>query len=82
MGPLGDFPDKDGTMKFNSPTLFLRGLQSHYIPDSAFPLISSLFPKSKIVDIDCGHWIVQDRPEEFKKGSPLRLLASIFYAHF
>ncbi|OQD85780.1 hypothetical protein PENANT_c009G09278 [Penicillium antarcticum] len=67
MGPLGDFPDKDSSLKFRSPTLFLRGLQSHYVPDSAFPLISSLFPQSKIVDIDCGHWIVQDRPEEFKK---------------
>ncbi|KAJ5771220.1 uncharacterized protein N7511_003271 [Penicillium nucicola] len=69
MGPLGDFPDKDGPFKFNSATLFLRGLQSHYIPDTAFPLISSLFPQSKIVDIDCGHWIVQDRPEEFRKGN-------------
>ncbi|OGE56236.1 hypothetical protein PENARI_c003G02016 [Penicillium arizonense] len=68
MGPLGDFPDKDAFLKFNSPTLFLRGLQSHYIPDTAFPLISSLFPQSKIVDIDCGHWIVQDRPEEFRKA--------------
>lgn len=68
MGPLGDFPYSDGNVKFQGPTLFLRALQSNFIPRSSFPLISQFFPQSKIVDMDCGHWIVQEKPEQFKEG--------------
>ncbi|GAB1199606.1 hypothetical protein APSETT444_008961 [Aspergillus pseudonomiae] len=68
IGPLGDFPHKDKPVQFPKPALFLRALQSHYIPESSFPVISSFFPQSHIVDIDCGHWIVQERPEEFRKA--------------
>ncbi|KAJ5083804.1 Alpha/Beta hydrolase protein [Penicillium angulare] len=68
LGPLGEFPYKSGSATFSKPVLFLRGLQSHYIPESAFPLMSNLFPRSKTVNIDCGHWIVQQKPEEFRQG--------------
>ncbi|KAJ5709910.1 Alpha/Beta hydrolase protein [Penicillium malachiteum] len=68
LGPLGMFPYKPGSAAFPNPVLFLRGLQSHYIPESAFPLMKSLFPRSETVNIDCGHWIVQEKPEEFRQG--------------
>lgn len=68
MGPLGDFPYNVGNVTFQGPTLFLRALQSNYIPQSSFPLISQFFPQSEIVDMDCGHWIVQDRPKQFQEG--------------
>ncbi|KAE8381182.1 Alpha/Beta hydrolase protein [Aspergillus bertholletiae] len=68
IGPLGDFPLKGKSVQFTRPSLFLRALQSHYIPESSFPVISSFFPLSHIVDIDCGHWIVQERPEEFRQA--------------
>ncbi|KAJ5647586.1 alpha/beta hydrolase [Penicillium lividum] len=68
LGPLGEFPYIPQSGTFSKPVLFLRGLQSHYIPENTFPLISSLFPQSKIVNIDCGHWIVQEKPEEFRQG--------------
>jgi hypothetical protein len=69
MGPLGDFPYDIGNVPaFQDPTLFLRALQSNFIPQSSFPLISKFFPKSKIVDMECGHWIVQDKPQQFKEG--------------
>ncbi|OKP07370.1 Abhydrolase domain-containing protein C22H12.03 [Penicillium subrubescens] len=67
MGPLGDFPYNSGNVTFQGPTLFLRALQSNYIPQSSFPLISHFFPQSEIVDMDCGHWIVQDRPKQFQE---------------
>ncbi|CEJ57687.1 hypothetical protein PMG11_06371 [Penicillium brasilianum] len=68
MGPLGDFPYDIGNVPaFQGPTLFLRALQSNFIPQSSFPLISKFFPKSEIVDMDCGHWIVQDKPQQFKE---------------
>ncbi|KAJ5947032.1 Alpha/Beta hydrolase protein [Penicillium verhagenii] len=63
--PLGQFP---GSGTFSKPVLFLRGLQSQYIPETTFPLISSLFPRSEIVNIDCGHWVVQEKPEEFRQA--------------
>jgi pimeloyl-ACP methyl ester carboxylesterase len=69
MGPLGDFPYRVGNVTFQGPTLFLRALQSNYIPRSSFPLITQFFPQSKIVDMDCGHWIVQDRPKQFQEGT-------------
>ncbi|KAJ5355162.1 uncharacterized protein N7496_012374, partial [Penicillium cataractarum] len=69
MGPLGDFPyDVGNVPAFQGPTLFLRALQSNFIPQGSFPLISKFFPQSEIVDMDCGHWIVQDKPQQFKEG--------------
>lgn len=68
---LGEFPYASSALelvKFPKPTLFLRSHRSHYIPDDALPLTRSFFPKSRVVDMDCGHWIVQDRPEEFRRG--------------
>ncbi|KAF7591436.1 hypothetical protein BBP40_001538 [Aspergillus hancockii] len=68
IGPLGDFPHKDEPVQFHKPALFLRALRSHYIAEDAFPVISSFFPQSRIENIDCGHWIVQERPEEFRRA--------------
>ncbi|GFF66323.1 putative alpha/beta hydrolase [Aspergillus lentulus] len=66
--PLGDFPHKNEAVQFHNPTLFIRALRSHYIPETAFALMSSFFPQSRIVDIDCGHWVVQERPEELQSA--------------
>lgn len=68
LGPLGEFPHATGSGNFSKPVLFLRGLQSHYIPETAFSLMSTVFPRSETVNIDCGHWIVQEKPEEFRQG--------------
>ncbi|PYI30222.1 alpha/beta-hydrolase [Aspergillus indologenus CBS 114.80] len=71
MGPLGDFPyreTQDGATQFHGRVLFLRAPRSHYIPETAFPTISSFFPAAKIVNIDSGHWIVQEKPEELRQA--------------
>lgn len=78
MGPLGDFPYTNEDVKFRGPVLFLRALESNFIPRSSFPLISHFFPRSRIVDMDCGHWIVQDKPEQFQEGMS-RLIASTIW---
>ncbi|KAJ5698709.1 Alpha/Beta hydrolase protein [Penicillium macrosclerotiorum] len=67
-GPLGDFPYRSGEAEFRQPVLFLRALQSHYFPQTAFPIIESFFPNSKILEMNCGHWIVQEKPAQFRKG--------------
>src|SRR4051812_22584807 len=66
---LGDFPFKDpGEVRFAKPTLFVRGTQSKYIPDEALPIIGQFFPRFELADIDAGHWVTSEKPEEFRQG--------------
>ncbi|RAH46063.1 putative alpha/beta hydrolase [Aspergillus brunneoviolaceus CBS 621.78] len=88
MGPLGNFPyretqEEGGCRQFHGRLLFLRALRSHYIPETAFPTIFSFFPASKIVNIDSGHWIVQEKPEELRQSTfvlPLPNLSLVIIA--
>ena len=66
---LGDFPFKDpDSIRFNKPTLFIRGTQSHYVPDEALPIIGKFFPRFELADINAGHWVISEKPEEFRQG--------------
>ena len=48
---------------YTKPTLFIRGEHSDYVPDSALPLIRSLFPQAEVLTIpDAGHWVHADQP--------------------
>ena len=48
------------------PTLFMRGLKSHYISDEDKPHLASLFPQAQFLDFeDAGHWIHAEKPLEF-----------------
>lgn len=47
-------------------TLFMRGLNSHYISDEDKPHLASLFPQAQFLDFeDAGHWIHAEKPNEF-----------------
>ncbi|KAF7713972.1 Alpha/beta hydrolase fold-1 domain-containing protein [Penicillium ucsense] len=65
--PLGDFPYCPGSAKYQGPSLFLRALRSSFIPEDALREIPKLFHRSEIVNLDCGHWIVQERPQQFQE---------------
>ncbi|KAJ1329249.1 abhydrolase domain-containing protein 11 [Microdochium nivale] len=66
---LGDFPFKDPSQaRFVKPALFVRGTQSRYVPDEAIPLIGQFFPRFQLVDIDAGHWVTAEKPQEFLKA--------------
>ncbi|KAI4226134.1 MAG: hypothetical protein L6R36_003376 [Xanthoria steineri] len=66
---MGDFPFRDPVAACHKgPTLFVRGTRSHYIPDEVLPVIGQFFPRFNIQDIDCGHWIMTERPDLFKLG--------------
>jgi pimeloyl-ACP methyl ester carboxylesterase len=66
---LGDFPYKDPEeVRFNKPALFVRGTKSRYVPDEAFPIIGKFFPRFQMVDIDSGHWVTSEKPEDFRRG--------------
>ena len=80
---LGDFPFKDpDEARYEGPTLFIRGTKSHYVADDVLPLIGQFFPKFQLCDIESGHWLVSEKPEEFRRGKSLvrflLLLASDF----
>lgn len=66
---LGDFPMRHSQdARFHKPALVVRGTQAHYIPDDSLPVIKSFFPLSKVVDLDCGHWVITEKPQEFRRG--------------
>lgn len=69
MDNLGDFPFKNpDDVRFNKPALFVRGTKSKYVPDEAIPIIGKFFPRFRMVDIDSGHWVTSEKPEEFRHG--------------
>ena len=45
--------------------LFIRGVKSNYIPDSDFDQIRSIFPKAEFADLQAGHWLHAEKPDEF-----------------
>ena len=61
------FTDPDET-RYEGPTLMVRGTQSHYVADEMLPVVGRFFPKFEVVDIDAGHWVISEKPEEFRKG--------------
>jgi len=66
---LGDFPFKDPEeVRFEKPALFVRGIQSKYVPDEALPVIGKFFPMFQLVDINAGHWVISEQPEAFRKA--------------
>ena len=55
-------------LRFNGPTLFLKGGKSNYINEKDKPLIELHFPEAKIKEIPgAGHWVHAEKAEEFYK---------------
>jgi pimeloyl-ACP methyl ester carboxylesterase len=66
---MADFPFKDPQAhQYKGPTLVVRGTKSHYVADEALPVIGAFFPRFELLDVDCGHWVMSERFEEFRKG--------------
>jgi pimeloyl-ACP methyl ester carboxylesterase len=69
LGHLADFPFRDpDEVRYEGPTLFVRGSKSHYVADEALPLIGRFFPRFELLDIESGHWVISEKPEEFRRG--------------
>lgn len=67
---MADFPFRDPEeARWEGPTLFVRGTKSHYISDETLPTIGRFFPRFEVKDVDCGHWVISEKPEEFRKGT-------------
>lgn len=50
---------------FQGPTLFVRGTRSGYVEAQDEAAIRRIFPNATIEDIDAGHWVHAERPQEF-----------------
>lgn len=71
---MADFPFTDpDQVRWNGPTLFVRGTESHYVSDETLPIIGRFFPKFEVKDIKCGHWVISEKPEEFRNGEYMQI---------
>jgi pimeloyl-ACP methyl ester carboxylesterase len=66
---MGDFPYKDPELvRYQGPTLVVRGTKSRYVADEVLPLLGRFFPKFELRDIDSGHWVISEQPVVFKEA--------------
>lgn len=78
---MGDFQFKDpDEARYDGPTLFIRGTRSHYVADDVLPLIGRFFPRFEVTDIDCGHWVISEKPEAFRRGTWLMISLALINA--
>ena len=67
MAGIVGWPGSDG--RFDAPTLFLSGADSHYVKPEYRDTIRSLFPKSHFAKLPgAGHWLHAERPREFEQA--------------
>jgi hypothetical protein len=72
---MADFPFTDPeAARWEGPALFVRGTKSHYVADEMLPTIGRFFPRFQLSDVDCGHWVISEKPEDFRKGEPFLFL--------
>ena len=66
---MADFPfEESDNLKYDGPTLFVRGTRSQYVSDDTVPAIKKFFPNAQIADVEAGHWLISENPEAFRQG--------------
>ncbi|KAI0749372.1 alpha/beta-hydrolase [Daedaleopsis nitida] len=63
---IGGFPWSPGERTFNGPTLFIKGSKSKYINRHNVDTAKAFFPNMELEELDAGHWVHSERPNEFK----------------
>ncbi|QIW99009.1 hypothetical protein AMS68_004527 [Peltaster fructicola] len=67
LGKMGDFPfTNPDEVRYEGPTLMVRGTKSPYVADEMLPIVGRFFPKFELRDIDAAHWVISEKPEEFR----------------
>ncbi|KAL4062886.1 alpha beta-hydrolase [Scleroderma citrinum] len=64
---IESFPWVPGERTFNGRTLFVKGTKSKFINRHNIPVIKEFFPGAIIGELDTGHWVHAERPDEFRK---------------
>ncbi|TEB27086.1 alpha/beta-hydrolase [Coprinellus micaceus] len=62
---IGDFPYLPGERSWAGKTLFVKGTKSAYIKDSYKPYIDQFFPNNQFAELETGHWVHAEKPQEF-----------------
>jgi pimeloyl-ACP methyl ester carboxylesterase len=66
MAKIVGWPNAEG--RFEGPTLFLTGAESHYVRPEHRVTIKALFPKARFAKIPgAGHWLHAEKPREFEE---------------
>lgn len=66
---MADFPfSQSDSIQYDGPALFVRGTKSQYVSDDVVPAIKKFFPSAQIADVNAGHWLISEKPEEFRQG--------------
>ncbi|KAJ3506966.1 hypothetical protein NLJ89_g6566 [Agrocybe chaxingu] len=70
---LGSFPyeynaeDRSVSKTWDGPTLVVKGTRSAYINHKNLPAFGAFFPNTRLEELDTGHWVHAEKPNEFRK---------------
>jgi pimeloyl-ACP methyl ester carboxylesterase len=63
------FPISAGSTKYKGPTLFVVGTESGFVSRDSYQQIQhGWFPKLEVSEIEAGHWVQAEKPEEFAEA--------------
>ncbi|MFT8418509.1 MAG: alpha/beta fold hydrolase [Acetobacter sp.] len=66
MPDIMSWPQLAPGVRYNGPTLFIRGENSPYISPANYPVMHDLFPNHRLESISgAGHWVHADAPRRF-----------------
>ena len=67
LSKMGDWPSRlVSKLVFKKPVIVMRGLKSHFVTDESLQTqFPTYFSDFKVVDFDCGHWLVSEQPDKF-----------------
>ncbi|KAM9931869.1 hypothetical protein OXX80_008483 [Metschnikowia pulcherrima] len=67
LSKMGDWPSKlVSKLVFKKPVIVMRGLKSHFVTDESLQTqFPTYFSDFKVVNFDCGHWLVSEQPDKF-----------------
>ena len=69
LGEMGDFPFKrPEEARFLRKSLFVRGIESKYVPDDVLPIVGRFFPSFTVENVEAGHWVVSENLEAVRSG--------------
>ncbi|KAI3404373.2 hypothetical protein KGF56_002770 [Candida oxycetoniae] len=64
IGAMGEWPDLS-VEKYEDPVLVIHGKKSDFVTTKDFGLFHEYFTNIQFKELDCGHWVSQEKPFEF-----------------
>ncbi|TPX38016.1 hypothetical protein SmJEL517_g00397 [Synchytrium microbalum] len=62
---ISEFPVAIGDAEYTGPTLLIVGTKSKFVNPATYPTIRKYFPNLTVREIDAGHWVQAEKPNEF-----------------